>query len=244
MEITNRFWMKKKYLFLLIMLGYGPLTVAQVGHDSILMDVDSLYREDQIYIGFTYNILSSSLDEIDQSGFSGGFHIGLIRDWPLNERRNIAIGTGLGWSINTFGQNLFLGEAPGSSATVFEVLDENVLDFNTNRFTTQSIDAPIQFRWRTSTPDSHKFWRIYTGIKIGYIYYFHSTFEQPGNTVGQTEVPELERLRLGATFNFGYNTFNFHFYYSLNSFFNEEATVNGNQFDLKTFQVGLMFYIL
>ena len=236
--------MKKKYVFLLMMLGYGSLSLAQVRNDSTLAGVDSLYREDQLYLGFTYNILSSPMDEINQSGFSGGFHIGLIRDWPLNERRNIAIGTGLGWSINTLGQNLFLGEAPGSSATVFGILDDDVLDYDTNRFTTQSIDAPIQFRWRTSTPEGYKFWRIYTGIKLGYIYYFHSTFEQPGNAVGQTDVPELERLRLGATLNFGYNTFNFHFYYSLNSFFNEEATVNGKQLDLKTFQVGLMFYIL
>lgn len=229
---------------MLVMLGYVPIGQAQEVDDVLLTGVDSLYREDQIYLGFTYNILSSSVDEINQSGFSGGFQMGFIRDWPLNDRRNIAIGTGLGWSINTFGQNLFIGEAPGSQATVFEVIDEDVLEFNTNRFTTQSIDAPIQFRWRTSTPESHKFWRIYTGVKVGYIYYFHSTFEQPGNNVGQTEVPELERLRIGTTLNFGYNTFNFHFYYSLNSFFNQEVTVNEQPFQLKTFQVGLMFYIL
>jgi hypothetical protein len=127
---------------------------------------------------------------------------------------------------------------------VFQIMDEELYEYDTNRFTLQSIEAPLQFRWRTSTPESHKFWRIYTGLRLGYVYYFHSTFEQPGNSVSQTKVPEFDRLRLGATFTFGYNTFNFHFYYSLNSFFNDDARINGEEFDLRTFQVGLMFYIL
>lgn len=230
------------FLFLLILLS-GQVSLAQVELEENAV-VDSLYREDQFYLGFTYNILAGSENDISQSGFSGGFKVGFVRDWPLNERRNIALGTGLGWAIDTYGQNLFIGEAPGSEETVFQIMDDELINYDTNRFTLQSIEAPIQFRWRTSTPESHKFWRIYTGLRLGYVYYFHSTFEQPGNSVSQTKVPEFDRFRMGATFTFGYNTFNFHFYYSLNSFFNEEARIDGEQFDLRTFQVGLMFYIL
>ena len=230
------------FLFLFVLLS-GPVSLAQVELDGNGV-VDSLYREDQFYLGFTYNLLSGSESDISQSGFSGGFKFGFVRDWPLNERRNIAIGTGLGWAIDTYGQNLFIGEAEGSEKTVFQIMDEELYEYDTNRFTLQSIEAPLQFRWRTSTPETHKFWRVYTGLRLGYVYYFHSTFEQPGNSVSQTKVPEFDRFRLGATFTFGYNTFNFHFYYSLNSFFNDDARINGEQFDLRTFQVGLMFYIL
>lgn len=205
---------------------------------------DSLYREDQIYFGFTYNILSGSPDAITGSQFSGGFHTGFIRDFPLNERRNVALGIGLGWSIDTYGHNLFIGERADSEETIFQILNRNVIEFDKNRFSTQSVDVPIQFRWRTSTPESYKFWRVYTGLRPSYVYYFRSKFVQPGNTVIQTDVPELNRFRLGATFNFGYNTFNFHFYYSLNSFFDDKAFVEGENIDLKTFQVGLIFYLL
>ncbi|MFD2517645.1 porin family protein [Salinimicrobium flavum] len=205
---------------------------------------DSLYREDQIYFGFTYNILSGSPNAITGSQFSGGFHTGFIRDFPLNERRNVALGIGLGWSIDTYGHNLFIGERADSEETIFQILNRNVIEFDKNRFSTQSVDVPIQFRWRTSTPESYKFWRVYTGLRPSYVYYFRSKFVQPGNTVIQTDVPELNRFRLGATFNFGYNTFNFHFYYSLNSFFDDKAFVEGENIDLKTFQVGLIFYLL
>lgn len=217
-------------------------TIAQEGN-PIPPVIDSLYREDQIYIGITYNIVTGKPSGIQSSQFSGGFHAGFIRDIPLNERRKVALGLGLGWSLDTYGQNLFVGRATDSEGTTFQVLDRSRIDFDTNRFTTQSIDVPLQFRWRSSTPESYKFWRVYTGLRPAYVYYFQSKFEQNGNTYRETDIPELDRLRLGATFTFGYNTFNFNFYYSLNSFF-KDAHINGKSVELRTFQVGLMFYLL
>ena len=205
--------------------------------------VDSLYREDQIYFGFTYNIVSGEPEGIRSSQFSGGVHAGFIRDFPLNTRRNVALGVGLGWSIDTYGHNLFIGNTEDSKVTRFEILDRGTVDFNTNRFSTQSIDLPVEFRWRTSTPETYKFWRIYAGLRPSYVYYFRSKFVLDGETFKKSDISELERLRLGATLNFGYNTFNFHFYYSLNSFF-KDAQVDGQNLELRTFQVGLMFYLL
>lgn len=220
----------------------APLLQAQES-DNIPFVVDSLYREDQIYIGVTYNIVTGNPDEIESSQFSGGFHVGFIRDFPLNKRRNIALGVGLGWSIDTYGQNLYIGRTPEGDNSRFEVLDRSSIDFDVNRFSTQSIDLPIQFRWRTSTAESYKFWRIYTGIRPAYIYYFQSKFEQAGEVYRENDVPEFEKLRLGATLTFGYNTFNFSFYYSLNSFF-KDAMINNEELDLRTFQVGLTFFLL
>lgn len=215
------------------------------GQEAGIGDIeDSLYREDQFYFGFTYNLLKGSPDNITGRQFSGGFHGGFIRDFPINQPRNLAIGLGLGWSINTYGQHLFLGEEPNSERTTFVILDRDEVNYDKNRFSTQSLDVPIEFRWRTSTAESYKFWRVYAGLRPSYVYYFRSNFEQEGLTVRQTDVPEFNRFRLGATFTFGYNTFNFHFYYSLNSFFNDEARVDGQEIDLRTFQIGLMFYLL
>ena len=204
---------------------------------------DSLYREDQFYVGFTYNLLTDLPSEVVPAGFSGGIHAGFIRDFPLNRRRNIGIGIGLGWSLNNFGQTLFIGEEPGNEQTIFRTLEEDFLDYDKNRLSVHSLDVPLQFRWRTSTPESHRFWRVYTGLRLGYAYYVRSNFEQAGNIVRQTDIPEFNRLKLGATFTFGYNTFNFHFYYSLFPFFNDDARLGGERIGMGNFQVGLMFYI-
>ncbi len=206
--------------------------------------IDSLYREDQFYFGVTYNLLNSQSESISESGFSGGVHFGFIRDFPLNKQRNVALGVGLGGSANSYGQNLFIGEDP-LGETIFRSLREQTIPYDTNRFTTYLVESPLEFRWRTSTPESYKFWRVYTGLRLGYVFYFKSNFVQSNNTVKQTNVPELERLRLGTTFTFGYNTFNFHFYYSLNSFFKDASLYEtGENIDLTTFKIGLMFYIL
>ena len=235
----------KIFFFLFSSVLLLPLNSnAQTLADTSAATVDSLYREDQFYLGFTNNIRTDMPENLSSSGFSGGFHLGFIRDFPINERRNLAIGTGLGWSINTYGQTLFIGEEPGNEQTIFQSLEELDVNYDRNRFTTHSVELPVQFRWRTSTAQSHKFWRVYTGLQLGYVYYFRSTFIQPGNTVRQTEVPEFDRFRVGATFAFGYNTFNFHVYYGLNPFFDQDARIEDEEVGMNALRVGLMFFIL
>lgn len=209
--------------------------------DSIPSVVDSLYREDQFYVGFSYNLLINKPSSISQSGFSGGLHLGIIRDFPLNKKRNFAFGAGLGWSINSYGQNLFIGEdVEGES--IFRSLD-NKINYSDNDFINHLVEVPLEFRWRTSTATDYKFWRVYAGVRLGYMYYFKSKFKQPQNTVIQTDVPELDRFRLGTTFTFGYNTFNFSFYYSLNPLF-KDASIEDESVDMTNLKIGLMFYIL
>ncbi len=217
-------------------------SLAQDRNIPVTKVIDSLYREDQFYIGLTFHLLRDLPESVSQSGFSGGLHLGFIRDFPLNKRRNIGLGAGLGWSVNSFGQELFIGEDSNNN-TIFRNLNSEGIEFDSNRFTTQLIEVPLELRWRTSTPDSHKFWRVYTGLRFGYVYYFQSTFKQGENQVLQTDVPEFDRFRIGTTLSFGYNTFNLHLYYSLNPFF-KDAKLSNADIGITTFKVGLMFYIL
>ncbi len=224
-------------LYLILITG-----VTAVAQDTIQPPADQRYREDQFYVGATYNLLSDVPDNVVSRGLSGGLHFGYLRDMPVNERRNVAIAVGLGMSIDRFGHNLFIGELDNEQ-TVFRVLDEDI-DFDVNQFSTSTLEVPIQFRWRTSTATSYKFWRIYTGLRIGYTFWYKSSFKQPNNEVYQTDIPEFDRLRLGASLSFGYNTFNFYVYYSVNPFFKDALTDMGDEVNFKTIKVGLMFYIL
>ncbi|TBW30066.1 porin family protein [Gramella sp. KN1008] len=209
--------------------------------DTVPFTIDSLYREDQFYAGFSFNLVTNKPPSISQESFSGGLHLGFIRDFPLNERRNTAVGLGIGWSINSYGHNLFIGK-DSSGKSLFRSLEDNE-DYDTNRFTTQLVEAPIEFRWRTSTPQSYKFWRIYAGLRLGYVYHFRSNYKDTDTQVIVNDLDELNRFRLGSTFTFGYNTFNFQFYYALNPFF-KDAVVDERELGLSTLKIGLTFYIL
>ncbi|QNJ97745.1 porin family protein [Constantimarinum furrinae] len=226
-------------LFFFFLLATTCCVMAQ---DTIQSSPDTKYREDQFYIGATYNLITQVPDDVNIRGLSGGVHFGFVRDIPFNQRRNLAIAVGAGLSFDRYGQTLFIGETD-SEKTIFSVLDDDI-NYDTNRFSTAAIEAPIEFRWRTSTAESYKFWRIYAGLRVGYVYWYKSTFKQTDNNVNQTDIPEFDRTRLGLTLSFGYNTFNFYGYYSINPFFTNAATTDGQQVDFKTIKVGLIFYIL
>ncbi|WP_339695576.1 porin family protein [uncultured Marixanthomonas sp.] len=229
-----------KIVFFLIGLLYSFISFSQEKENDTILD--SKYREDQFYIGLNYNIISSVPSGVDSRGLSGGIQLGYFRDMPINKRRNIAIAIGAGLAFDQFGQNLFIGEEANEN-TIFSVIDDEV-DFDQNRFTMAAVEVPVQFRWRTSTAENYKFWRIYAGMKLGYVYWYKATFKQPNNKVIQTDIPEFDNVRLSANLSFGYNTFNFYASYSINPFFKDATTSDNQTVDFKAIKLGLIFYIL
>ena len=204
--------------------------------------IDTDYREDQFYFNVTYNFLRNVPDNVKIRGLTAGLGFGYVRDMPINERRNIALGLGLGISFNRYGQNLFIGEDQNDN-TVFRVLDDNT-NYDINRLTTWTAEVPIEIRWRSSTPEKYKFWRAYAGVRVGYTYWFRSTFTQGNNKVSQTAISEFEPLSISPTFSFGFNKINFFASYTLTPFFNDAETNLREEVGFNPIKLGLIFYIL
>lgn len=234
----------KNFLLLFVFISLLQTVSAQVEEtqDSIAKEVDTKYREDQFYLAITYNLLGNKPDGVSQSGFSSGFHFGFIRDFPVNKRRNVAVGVGLGLSSNSFNQN-FLITNDDMGDLDYAVLDKSDINYTKNKFTTYMVEMPLQLRWRTSTAEEYKFWRIYTGVNIGYILYNSSKFRGDLGTIKNSKIDSFNNLQYGLTFSAGYNTWNIYVYYGLNPIFNN-ATVNNQSVDMNALKVGLIFYIL
>ena len=58
--------------------------------------IDTHYLEDQFYIGLTYDYLAGKASSVVQHNLSHGIHLGFIRDLPINQKRNLGCGIGLG----------------------------------------------------------------------------------------------------------------------------------------------------
>ncbi len=206
--------------------------------------VDDRYREDQIYISATFNVLNNLPSGVSQSGFSGGLHAGFIRDFPINRRRNWALGLGLGYSFNLYNHNL-IASSDAVGQVVYSTPGDLNLVINNNSFNTQLLEVPFQIRWRTSTAESYKFWRIYTGLRGGYVTRFKTDFEAETGERFQFTNPEgINRWRLGATLSVGWNTWNFHVYYSLVDFFKKGTLSDQNRQNMSVIKLGLEFFIL
>ncbi|MFK5971836.1 MAG: porin family protein [Flavobacteriaceae bacterium] len=227
--------MRSTFLLLFFGVLWGSNASAQEA-----LSLDKKYKEDQFYVGISYNFLFNKPDDVTERNLSYGLKLGFIKDISLNYNRTIALGIGMGYAVNSYYSNLLAVES--GNAIHYSVIDSND-DFKRNKVETHLIEMPFEIRWRNSTASEYKFWRIYAGFKLGYLLGGRSKFvsEQYKRSFFNADI---QKLHYGLTFNFGYNTFNIHAYYSLNNLFNDNVTVNGEDITLKPLRIGLIFYIL
>lgn len=227
------------FFFILCYLSAFPLCMAQEETDKV---VDSLYREDQFYLGMTYNLLEKKPVGVTQSAFSFGLHLGFIRDMPINKKRNKAFGIGLGYSTNGYNHNILMAKEDNGKVSYSLLEDSN--SYSKNKFNTHVVEVPIQYRWRTSTPSDYGFWRIYVGFKVGYVVSHIYKYKGELGDIKHYDNDDFNDFQYGLTLSAGYSTWNFHVYYDLNSILSGNAKLDNNPIDMNAIKLGLMFYIL
>lgn len=207
-----------------------------------VVKIDSLYREDQFYFSITYNLLMNGPTGLKQDKFSAGLSAGFLRDMPINKTRTIAIAAGLGLSYQNFYQNLTISKGPVGDL-IYGVNDSG--QFVSNRYKQYSVDVPIEFRWRNSTYESYKFWRIYSGVKLSYVFSDKSILKDGESTYKISNNKDVNQFQYGVYVSAGYNTWNVYCYYGLNGLFDKSVkTISGESINVKAMNIGLIFYIL
>ncbi|WP_298221259.1 porin family protein [Flavobacterium sp.] len=225
-------------LFLISLHGFSQETKLP----APMIAIDSLYREDQFYFTFTYNTLVNAPTGVSQKKFSSGFKMGFLRDFPINKQRNKAIAPGIGLSYSKYFQNLFITESDGNVVYGTTVLGGS---YSKNKFEQVSLDFPIEFRWRTSGPESHKFWRVYTGFQFSYLLFNKSVYIDDLYEVRIKNNKDFNKIQAGVYIAAGHNSWNLYAYYGLIPIFKSSAKVdNGEKVGLNALHFGLMFYIL
>lgn len=213
------------------------ISLHRKNNDTLIKSNDLFYREDQFYFGVTYNLLQNKSEGISQNAFSAGFHMGFLRDIPLNKNRNVALAIGAGYSFSNYRTNLHISRE--NNDVVYQIAE----DFDRSKLSLHFLEMPFEFRWRTSTPKNTKFWRVYSGFKVSYLTFSRSkiTGNFPSKTVRNNS--DFTKFRYGVYLSVGHGNITFHAHYSLNPIF-EKAYIDGNPINLTSFNLGLMFYIL
>lgn len=217
--------MRKIAILFLLFTGF-----IQAQKDSTF--VDNKYLEDQLYFNLTYIHMLNLPDRISQSGFSFGLGGGFIKDFPLSKQRNIGLGAGLGYGFNNYYFNVELDATNP---------DETEVKLKNNKIILHTLELPIELRFRNSTALKYKFWRFYPGIKLAYVFANNTSFGKTED-FDVSEIIEINDFIYGLTFSAGYNKWNLHLYYGLNSLFNE-TEVNNYDINISDFRIGLIFYI-
>jgi hypothetical protein len=192
------------------------------------IEIDSLYREDQFYASLSYNLIQNRPDGFKQFSFSPGITFGFLRDFPISKNRHWAIAPGIGYSYNNIKQFI-------NSEEIVSATENNTSENIRTIISSHSIDFPLEIRWRNATPNSHSFWRIYTGFKTSYV--FNSKLESTTENTKESILDEINRWQYGAYISVGFNTWNPYIYYGINPIFKEGSKMSN-------FNVGFIFYIL
>ncbi|MGA9270877.1 MAG: porin family protein [Lutimonas sp.] len=215
----------RKLLFLVLLIS----SCAKAQSDSTF--VDKKYLEDQIYLNLTYIALLNTPPPISQSGFSFGLGGGFIKDLPVNSRRNIGFGAGLGYGFNNYYFNVrFEYEEPS----------EDNAPLN-SKIMLHVVELPLELRFRTSTATRYKFWRFYPGFKISYVFAENLSLGKDAD-FDVEGVAQYNDFLYGLTFSGGYNKWNIHLYYGLNDLITNTEE-NDYEFAITDFRIGLVFYV-
>ncbi len=229
MEITLKISTNKKLVTIIYFLSLG--LYSQYSPDS------KFYREDQFFIGSTYFIQTEKIDEFKQNGFSGNFQVGFVRDLPLNKNSTKALGIGFGYERNYFTSNIQPVEQ--NDRIDYRIIVSRFLE-SKNKITFSSISLPIEYRWRKSSIDKYKFWRIYSGFKIKKNFSLKSNPSYGSDTV----IKDFNDWTSSIYINAGYNTWNISLEYDLNPIIEDKKTTNGDNLNISFFRLGLIFYFL
>ena len=229
MEITLKISTNKKLVTIIYLLSLG--LYSQYSPDS------KFYREDQFFIGSTYFIQTEKIDEFKQNGFSGNFQVGFVRDLPLNKNSTKALGIGFGYELNYFTSNIQPAEQ--NDRIDYRIIVSRFLE-SKNKITFSSISLPIEYRWRKSSIDKYKFWRIYSGFKIKKNFSLKSNPSYGSDTV----IKDFNDWTSSIYINAGYNTWNISLEYDLNPIIEDKKTINGDNLNISFLRLGLIFYFL
>lgn len=223
-----------KKLVIILLLFCTPAVFAQ--KDSL--NLGDRYAEDQLYFSVTYNQMYQQPSTITRSGFSYGLSSGFLKDIILNKKGTFSFALGLGYGFDFFNHKLKVEEL--NNVSVFSA--DNTLSSNT--YFSHNLEVPFEIRWRTSTANKYKFWRVYTGVK--FLYNFSNRFENVASNEVKTaysDVSAYNALQYGLTFSAGYDAFNFHVFYGMSPQY-KDAKMRNEVIDSSVLKFGLIFYFL
>ena len=211
--------------------------------------VNKKYLEDQLYIGVAYNLLNNKPSDINLRGFSNTLLLGYIRDIPFNEKSNLGLGIGLGYSRTNYFHNMKIVKS-GDKTFFSNFADTD--DFSSNELIFNAIDIPFEFRIRNSTYAKNKFWRLYIGMTFSYVFHTKAQFilnHKDDDGVFTTKhkfknFDNINKLQYGLTLSSGVGTWNGYIYYGLSNLFDNDQFKETDKINTKSMRFGLIFYVL
>ncbi|MBL4587621.1 MAG: PorT family protein [Flavobacteriales bacterium] len=177
---------------------------------------------------------------------SRGVDIAVLYDYVLG-KSNFSLAAGVGFNSHNVKMDAFPTELTTSEGKSYTQLDPTFFDGKTivtNKISTNFIDIPIEFRFRSNPNKSGKRVSVAAGFKLGWLVQSHTKtrtdedFIYNGvnfrNKIKTYDIPNLRKFRYGVTARAGFARFYVNFFYSLTPLF-----VDGRGTDATPISIGI-----
>ncbi len=203
-----------------------------------------MHPTDRFIVTLFSDVWQDVPEGIDLKTVQRGVSINAMQDMPLG-RSNFSVAAGLGFtSHNMYSDHRYLFN-PFIDKHDFHPIS---LEYDKNKISLNYIDVPVEFRYRSR--DTDRPFRLYAGMKAGYLVNAHTKYEgetyfvEPGGIqfpdfdvvfddadgfikrttkVKEHKLENISSFRIGLTAMIGYGRVNFSFYYPLTQIFEDNS---------------------
>jgi Outer membrane protein beta-barrel domain len=201
----------KKLLSMAILVFMGHAVFAQV--DSTKKDKGkATYASlnlknrpnDHFMIEFSYDNWVGKTDSMNTSGFSRGFSMYFMYDFPFKSDPHFSVGAGIGINASNifFDKTEVLVAAPGNQTLAFHST-ANTDHFKKYKLVLTNLEVPLELRYAFNPANTNKSWKIALGFKAGILMSAYTKGKDLENVAGQVTNAYIEKKSSTSFFNSG-----------------------------------------
>ena len=157
---------------------------------------------DHFMIEFSYDNWVGKTDSMNTSGFSRGFSMYFMYDFPFKSDPHFSVGAGLGINAsNIFFDKTEVGVANPNNATLAFTSTAATDHFKKYKLVLTNLELPIELRYAFHPENTNKSWKIAVGIKAGVLLSAYTKGKDLENQAGQVINYYIEKKSSTRFFN-------------------------------------------
>jgi hypothetical protein len=159
---------------------------------------------DHFMIEFSYDNWVGKTDSMNTSGFSRGFAMYFMFDFPFKSDPHFSVGAGIGINASNifFDKTEVLVAAPGNQTLAFPNT-ANSDHFKKYKLVLTNLEVPLELRYAFNPANTNKSWKIALGFKAGVLLSAYTKGKDLENQAGQITNAYIEKKSSKEFFNSG-----------------------------------------
>ena len=240
----------KRFIITTLLLAYSTNLIAQEVHSQTVADGKPEKKrkppkKEMVLINMNFDSWLNHPSTVSPKWFSSrGVDISLLYDYVI-AKSNFSLAAGVGFNSHNVHMDAFpityqvskeSGIGQQESVYSYTHLDSdffNGQNITVNKLSTNFIDIPMEFRYRSKPHKNGKRIAASLGFKLGWLVQSHTKTKVDqdyyyegvnfGRKIKTYNIPNLTQFRYGVTARVGYANFYINLFYSLTPLFNKDT---------------------